>query len=287
MTRELSNELNKPERSASMGTLLLNQGKISANDTERIIALQKQKDMRFGDAAKALGLISEEDIQEALLYQFDFPSLMGHENNFSKELVAAYQPFSSQVEALRAMRGQLMLRWVSDAHKTIALISPGRTEGRSYIAANLAIVFSQLGERTLLIDADLRHPRQHELFKLQSGYGLSDLLAGRENLKEVIRTTNFRDLSILPAGTTPPNPTELVSRGLKSCLQQLHAQFDVILIDTPSADQGMDAQIIASCCSGALLVAKQHQTRLDDLQFLNQALQSTGSQCVGAVMTSF
>ena len=196
-------------------------------------------------------------------------------------------PISAQVEALRAVRGQLMLRWFIDVHKTLALVSLSRGEGRSYMAANLAIVFSQLGERTLLIDADLRQPRQHALFKLQGGYGLSDVLAGRADLTVVTRIPAFRDLSILPAGTVPPNPVELISRGLKNCLQQLQTQFDVILIDTPPAEQGIDAQIIASNCGGALLVARQHKTRLNDLQLLKEALQDTGSQCLGVVLTDF
>ncbi len=283
MAKEIANK----NTTASMGALLLDAGKITASDAERIIALQKREGMRFGDAAKALGLINDDDIQKALSHQFDFPFLTASEENFSPELVAAYQPLSAQVETLRAMRGQLMLRWFIDAHKTLALVSPSRNEGRSYMAANLAIVFSQLGERTLLIDADLRQPRQHTLFKLQVGYGLSDVLAGRADLTIVTQSTAFRDLSVLPTGTVPPNPGELISRGLKNCLQQLQIQFDVILIDTPSTEQGIDAQIIASLCGGTLLVVRKDKTRLNDLQLLKEALQDSGSQCLGAVLTDF
>jgi chain length determinant protein tyrosine kinase EpsG len=284
---KLANEIANIDAAVSIGALLLKSGKISVSDAERIIALQKQEGLRFGDAAKALGLINDDDIQKALSYQFDFPILTASEEHFSRELIAAYQPFSAQVEALRAVRGQLMLRWFVDVHKTMALVSPGHNEGRSYMAANLAIVFSQLGERTLLIDAHFREPRQHMLFKLQGGYGLSDVLAGRADLTVVTRTTVFRDLSVLPAGTVPPNPGELISRGLQNCLQQLQLQFDVILIDTPPADQGIDAQIIAFLCGGALLVARKDKTRLNDLRLLKEALQDTGTQCLGAVLTDF
>ena len=284
---KMVNEIAKLENSSSIGSLLLAAGKISDSDVERIVALQKQKGLRFGDAAKALGLINDDDIQKAVSRQFDYPFLTISEDNFSQELVAAYQPFSAQVEALRAVRGQLMLRWFIDVHKTLALVSPSHNEGRSNMAANLAIVFSQLGERTLLIDADLRQPRQHALFKLQGGYGLSDVLTGRADLTVVTQTTTFPDLSVLPAGTLPPNPGELISRGFKNCLQQLQIQFDVILIDTPPAEQGLDAQVIASLCGGALIVARQHKTRLNDLQLLNEALQDAGCQCFGAVLTDF
>ncbi|TRW91539.1 chain length determinant protein tyrosine kinase EpsG [Candidatus Methylobacter oryzae] len=283
----MSNKVSRIENTASMGALLLDAGKISARDAERIIALQKQKGMLFGDAAKLLGLVNDDDIQRALSYQFDFPFLSTSEESFSQELVAAYQPMSPQVEALRAVRGQLMLRWFTDVHKTLTLVSLGRGEGRSLMAANLAIVFSQLGERTLLIDADLRQPRQHTLFKLQSVYGLSDVLAGRADLTVITRIPAFRDLSILPAGTVPPNPVELISRGLKSCLRELQAQFDVILIDTPPAEQAIDAQIVAANCGGALLVVRQHKTRMNDLELLKDALHDTGSQCLGVVLTDF
>lgn len=283
----VANKVTGRDNTASIGALLLDAGKISVSDAERIIVLQKQKGIRFGDAAKALGLIDDNDIQKALSYQFDFPFLAASEDNFSRELIAAYQPFSAQVEALRAARGQLMLRWFIDDHKTLALIGPSHGEGRSVLAANLAIIFSQLGERTLLIDADLRQPRQHELFKLPNHYGLSDVLAGRADLTSMTQIPAFRDLSILPAGTIPPNPAELISRGLKNCLHLLQPQFDVILIDTPPAEQGMDAQIIAANCGGALLVARQHKTSLHDLQLLTESLQTSGSQCLGAVLTSF
>ncbi len=287
INNKMFNEMNETESAASMGALLLDAGKISVSDAERIILLQKQQGLHFGEAAKALGLINEDDIQKALSHQFDFPFLMASDDHFSRELVAAYQPFSAQVEALRAVRGQLMLRWFRDARKTLAVVSPGRGEGRSCMAANLAIVFSHLGERTLLIDADLRNSRQQALFKLQSAYGLSDVLAGRADLSAVTRIPAFRDLSVLPAGTVPPNPGELIGRGLKHCLQQLKTQFDVILIDTPAAAQSMDAQMIASNCGGALLVARQHKTRMNDLQHLKDALQDTGSQCLGVVLTDF
>lgn len=287
INNKMANKITKIENTASMGALLLDAGKINARDAERIIALQKQKGMLFGDAAKALGLVNDDDIQKALSYQFDFPFLAASEESFSQELFAAYQPMSMQVEALRAVRGQLMLRWLPNVHKTLTLISLSRGEGRSLMAANLAIVFSQLGERTLLIDADLRQPRQHTLFKLQSIYGLSDVLAGRADLTVITRIPAFRDLSILPAGTVPPNPVELISRGLKNCLKELQTQFDVILIDTPPAEQAIDAQITTSNCGGALLVVRQHKTRMNDLQLLKEALQDTGSQCLGVVLTDF
>jgi protein-tyrosine kinase len=287
INNRMFNEITKSESTALIGALLLEAGKITEGDAERIIALQKHNNMRFGDAAKSLGLINDDDIQKALSHQFDFPFLIESEEHFSQELIAAYQPFSKQVRALQSMREQLMLRWISDEHKTLALVSPSRGEGRSFIAANLAIVFSQLGVRTLLIDADLRQPKQHALFKLPGSYGLSDVLAGRADMTVVTKVPAFSNLAILPAGTVLPNPAEWISRRFKNFLQQLQKQFDVILIDTPSADQGMEAQIISALSGGALLVVRKDKTQLNNLQLLKEALQDTGSQCLGAVLNDF
>ena len=104
------------------------------------------------------------------------------QGNYSEELVAAYQPFSQQVEALRALRSQLMMRWFNETNKSLAVVTANAGEGGSYLASNLAVMFSQLGERTLLIDANMRNPRQHIIFNLKENRGLSDILAGRAGL---------------------------------------------------------------------------------------------------------
>lgn len=271
---------------ASIGAILLDTGKIKASDAERIIALQKRNGLKFGEAAKTLGLIEEHDIQKALSNQFDFPFLTTGENGFGRELVAAYQPFSPQVEALRALRSQLMLRWV-DEHKALAIIGSAREEGRSYIAANLAVVFSQLGESVLLIDADLRQPRQHTWFNLPGQYGLADILAGRADLSAIAKIPAFRDLSVLPAGTIAPNPVELLSRGFKPLLAALKNQFEVILIDTPAANHSIDNQVIAASCGGSLIVARHHMSKVNELKHLTHSLQESGSHVIGVVVNSF
>ena len=271
----------------TIGTLLLDAGKISPVDAESILRLQKEQGLLFGDAAKALGLITEEDIKLALSRQFDFPFLANAESGLSVELIAAYQPFSKQVEMLRAIRSQLMLRWFASGGKALALASCDTQEGRSYLAANLAIVFSQLGERTLLIDANLRSPHQHELFNIGKKRGLSDVLAGRAELSVIERPPVFSDLSILVAGTHPPNPQELISRGFEVCLKQLTQDYDVILLDTPAGKQGADAQLLASMAGGAVLLARQNSTHLSDLEHMRNLLEGSGVVCLGAVINDF
>lgn len=274
-------------KSLTIGGLLLDAGKITLAGAERILRLQKERGMLFGEAAKALGLITERDIQQVLAQQFDFPFLANNKSGLSFELIAAYKPFSEQVETLRTVRSQLMLRWFIDNRKTLAIVSPINNEGRSFFAANLAIVFSQLGERTLLIDADLRQPRQHKLFNIEGKLGLSNLLAERADLSVITQIQGFRDLSVLPAGTIPPNPLELIGRRLEPCLQQLAAEYDVILLDTPAGSQGTDAQLLAAKAGGVLLLARQHKTRLLKLESMKNALENAGTVIVGAIINDF
>jgi chain length determinant protein tyrosine kinase EpsG len=274
-------------KSSNIGDLLIKDGKITQAEAEKILQLQQRQGLHFGDAGKALKLITENDIQQALSQQFNFSFLSNTDSGLSQELIAAYQPFSPQVETLRTIRSQLMLRWFHHDKKTLAIISPNNQEGRSYFSANLAIVFAQLGQRTLLIDANLRQPRQHLLFNLGDGRGLSDILANRVDTSVIKKIPELTDLSVLPAGTIPPNPLEIISRGLGACLEKLIVNYDVILLDTPTASQGSDVQLLARGAGGALLLARKHQTRLADMEAMKTFLEKSGVVCVGAIINDF
>ena len=273
--------------SRSIGAILIDTGRLSAEGAERILRLQKEQGKRFGDAAIELGLLTQDDISFALASQFDYPYLPAGDNSLSHDLVAAYKPFSPVVEQLRALRSQLMLRWF-DAEadrKALAIISPGSGDGRSFIAANLAIVFSQLGERTLLIDADLRHPSQHELFKLGNSAGLSGLLAGRANAGAVMRVPTLLGLSVLPAGAVPPNPQELLGRpAFIETLHSISRDFDVVIIDTPAASKYADAQTIAVRAGAAIMLARKNRTSLPEMAQLARNLQQSGATLVGSLL---
>jgi chain length determinant protein tyrosine kinase EpsG len=274
-------------KSSNIGDLLVKDGKITQAEADRILQLQQQQGLHFGEAGKALKLITESDIQHALSQQFNFSFLTNTNSGLSQKLIAAYQPFSPQVETLRTIRSQLMLRWFHHDKKTLAIVSPNNGEGRSYFAANLAIVFAQLGQRTLLIDANLRQPCQHLLFNLGGVQGLSDFLANRVNDVVVKKIGELPDLSILTAGTIPPNPLEIISRGLGACLEKLISNYDVILLDTPAVSQGSDVQLLARGAGGALLLARQHETRLAEMEAMKTFLEKSGVVCVGAVINDF
>ena len=274
----------------SIGTILIQSGRLTLENAERILQLQHEQGLRFGDAAMQLGLITQADIQYALSRQFDYPYPLLGQSDVSEDLIAAYAPFTPQVEALRALRSQLILRWfdADHAHKALAIVSAARNEGRSFIAANLAVVFSQLGEHTLLIDADLRTPCQHKHFGLDSRSGLSAVLSGRSGPEAIQRIVALRDLSVLPAGALPPNPQELLARAqFPELLQDLAKEFDVIILDSPAAAEYADAQTLAARAGAALIVARKNATSLSQARGVVDSLTHAKATVVGTVLNDF
>jgi protein-tyrosine kinase len=274
----------------TIGAILVGAGALTSRDVERILERQREQGGRFGDAGKALGLVEQRDIDFALARQFDYPYLRRGESRVSQSVVAAYEPASPQVEALRALRSELMLHWFNEdaAHKSVAIVSEARGEGRSHIAANLAVVLSQLGGRTLLVDADLRNPSQHALFGLENRVGLSAVLAGRAGAEAVQRVAELGNLSVLPAGVAPPNPQELLARPTFGVLlERLAEHVDFILIDTPPAAESADAQTVAARARAALFVVRKNHSRLWRVQAIAEGLARTRAAVLGAVLNDF
>lgn len=271
-----------------IGALLVDSGRISTENAEQILQFQKKRGIRFGEAAVQLGFISQEDLERVLALQYDYPYLTPGGGAVDSEVIAAYQPFSRQVEQLRALRSQLVLRWFTPEKRVLAVVSPSRGDGRSYIVSNLAVVFSQLGERTLLIDADMRHPRQHTLFGLDNSTGLSSILSGRSDAGQIKRIASFVDLSVLPAGPTPPNPQELLSRtAFADFINGIGHSFDVILLDTPAGDVSADAQTVAVRAGGVLVLGRKDQSSVRAIEGMALAIRQSGGQIVGSVLNAF
>lgn len=271
----------------SIGRLLLEAGKISAADADHILHGQKEHGLRFGETAIKLGLVTDLDIQNVLSRQFDYPCLPPDSQALDPELIAAFHPRAPKVEALRVLRSQIALRWYSE-HKSLVVTGARSGQGTSHVAANLAVVFSQLGERTLLVDADLRTPRQHHLFRQKNNPGLSDILAGRATADAIRLVAGMTNLSLLTAGTVPPNPQELLGRpALDDLLGAAAAEYDVILVDTPPAIGCADAQTLGARIGGALIVARRHHAKIADIEEVKRQLAIAGARTVGAVLNDF
>jgi chain length determinant protein tyrosine kinase EpsG len=274
----------------AIGALLVQAGKLGQQDVDAILRAQREAGQRFGATGMALGLLCQADVDYALSRQFDYTYLRRGDSAVSDEVVAAYEPFSPQVEALRALRAELMLRWFDGGplRKVLAIVSEGGKEGRSYLAANLAVVLAQLGGRTLLIDSDLRNSRQHALFGLDNRIGLSGILSGRAGPEAIQRIPGLGNLSVLPAGALPPNPQELLTRPMFGhMLQQFAEHVDMILLDSPPAAESADAQTLAMRAGAALVVVRKSTSRMARVQHVAQSVKRAKSTIVGAVFNDF
>lgn len=270
---------------SNIGKLLQDAGKLKPQDMERVLKLQQAENLRFGEAAQKLGLVTEADIQQALSHQFEYPYIPAADASLSPGLTAATAPYSKEAEALRSVRSELLLRWFLDGRKILAVGSARADEGASYLAANLAVLFAQMGRKVLLIDANMRQPRQHEIFNLGNGKGLSDILAERMPSLQVHTVKPFQTLSVLSAGSPPPNPTELLARpSFGALLSGLEASYDIILLDTAPSQLSSDFQLVAARAGGMLIAARRNVSRLAPLAELKEKIIFTGAQVVGAVV---
>jgi receptor protein-tyrosine kinase len=279
-----------PRVANHIGSILVDSGRLTADEAECILQEQGTGRQRFGEVGIALGLLTVADIDFALSNQFAYPYLIRGESAISEKLIAAYDPFSKQVEAMRALRSQLIMRWfgAGGQRSALAITSAERGDGRSFIAANLAVLFSQLGQRTLLIDADMRNPRQHELFGVENRSGLSAILSGRSGVADIQRVPSLLALSILPAGAMPPNPQELLGRStFPQMLNDFSNEFDVILIDTPPDHDYADGQTAAVRAGAALVVARRDTSHVGAVGNLVDSMKQSGILVVGAVLNDY
>lgn len=286
MTPNDDKETRYARTTAPIGDLLQRNGVLSEQEVRRVITLQREQGLRFGEAAVQMGLLSEQDINRALARQFDYPYVNSDQSNLHKSLYAAYEPFDTAAELMRGLRSTLSLRWFTEKTKMLTVVGSRSGEGCSNLAANLAISYAQLGERTLLIDADLRAPVQHKLFGLESDKGLTSLLGGRSSLHDsVLKVELFPQLSVLCAGHGVPNPQELLGRLTFTYLMEtLPAGFDVVIVDTSPILDYADAQMVAARSGGALLVGRRDRTRLADIAKSKQQLQVPGVTLLGVVI---
>lgn len=275
------------QQERSIGDIIAELRHLNAEQVEKVLAHQRSNGLRFGESAVALGLASREDVLFALSQQFHYPYAPEEQRKASPELVSLNEPFSPRAESFRALRSQLMMRVFAEGevHPAVAVISPDAGDGRTYCAANLAVTLAQLGGRTLLVDADMRSPRMHELFRLHNQSGLSGILSGRADKQVIQQVPGITSLFVLPVGTTPPNPLELVERQAFGLLmRELMSKFDHVVVDTPAASQGADASVIAARCGAALVIARRHVARVAALNELVASLAGSPARLVGAVM---
>lgn len=207
--------------------------------------------------------------------------------NFSHRLITVADPANVASEAYRTLRTNLFYALVDNPPRTIALTSPGSTEGKSTTCANLGVVMAQAEKSTLVVDCDLRRPVVHRTFGLRNFRGVVNVLAGEYELQEVVQDGVVPNLSILTVGPIPPNPAELLSsQRFAEFLNEVRQKFDYVLLDAPPIEAVSDAAILATQADGTLLILDAQSTRKERVRQAVRVLEKVGVGILGTVMNN-
>ena len=255
---------------------------------EQIHEAQREHQMSFAEAAVRLGYVAPHDIDSAHAGTRKLAVIEKRPLRPGPELMIAHDPFHDHSERVRSLRTELLLRHEDRASaNVVAVVSPGASEGRSRLAAELAIAFSQLGRPTLLVDADLRRPRQHRLFGSEAHQGLSQAIADGDPpyLQPV---EHLPHLSVLTAGQVAPNPVELLSDGrFELLIDQWRRRYEHVVFDTSAVAEYSDALAVATLVGRVLLVTRAQHTPYKATREMLRRLAATQSRVVGAVINHF
>lgn len=201
-------------------------------------------------------------------------------------LVVHSDPRSPRAESFRSLRTNIQFVEADAQRRSFTITSALPSEGKSTTAANLAITMAESGASVVLVDADLRRPRIAQLMGIEGAAGLSDLLIGRTELDDVTIPWGHGNLSVLPAGQIPPNPSELLgSDAMLALIDQLTTEFDFAIFDAPPLLPVTDAAVLSRLTSGAVVISSVRRVSQKQLAAALDALRSIGSKTLGIVMT--
>ena len=202
-----------------------------------------------------------------------------------RPLVVHAESNSQRAEAYRMLRTNLQFLNVQGASRSFVVTSSLEGEGKTTITANLAIAIAQSNARVLAIDADLRRPRLASILGIEGGVGLTDVLIGRVALDDAMQAWGSSNFLVLPAGTRPPNPSELLgSQSMADLLHYVEGKFDVVLVDAPPLLPVTDGALLAKQSRGALLVVAAGQTRRGDVDGALSSLEQVSAPLAGVVL---
>jgi receptor protein-tyrosine kinase len=212
----------------------------------------------------------------------------GEKLNPGKQLILAHDPYSERSEAIRSLRTELLMRTNGRRGAAMfALLSPTSGEGRSQLSAELAIAFAQLGSRTLLVDADMRNPRQHLLFGAENTIGLAQALVDIKQHR-VYGVNGVQHMTLMTAGTVPPNPLELLSGNrFDRLVTEWRRSYEFVVIDTPPAARFSDGFAIATVAGNVVVLGRTNSTSYSAMTEMRRKLDTTNAFVVGAVMSTF
>ena len=205
----------------------------------------------------------------------------------SIELVTQSAPKSTYSENYRTIRTTLLLSAPDSKPQTIAVTSALPQEGKTVTISNLGVTLAQAGKRVVIVDADLRKPRQHRIFKVRNTSGLTTYLTGGIGLKEILQALSIPNLYLITAGPVPPNPVELLgSEKMAPMLDELKKVFDYILLDTPPVLAVSDALVMGPSLDGVILIVWGGKTSRDAVRSAREMLDKHKIKCVGVIINN-
>ncbi|MGQ0701223.1 MAG: CpsD/CapB family tyrosine-protein kinase [Panacagrimonas sp.] len=277
--------LDEPRR---LSQALARRSGLTDSDLKRVGVVQDQLGLGFIEAAMRLGLITQSDL-DAVLADDRAPDEVAIKANAkpSAKLLTAHDPFDPYSENIRALRTELIVRTPAQGSNVLAIVSPGAQEGRSRLAAELAIAFSQLSQPTLLVDSDLRRSTQHELFSADNDEGLAQALSeGRAPKVQGVIGLPF--LSLLTAGPRAGMALEILSDPMfGEMMQGWRRRYRHVIIDTPAVSEFSDGLAVAANAGRALVLSRMNHTRLARSKDMVRRLESARAEIVGGVLNRF
>lgn len=295
--------------------MLIHKCALSDEQVASIVKCSVENSLEFSDAAVKLGIITPQDLytlnslirhsdnldaetpiekalrkmsnsrhQRAIAY-----TLVSHKVRPSNQLTLVHDPYNTRSETIRTLRTELsLLLGDLDQGCAFAVLSPHAGEGRSQLAAELAVAFAQLDRKTLLVDANMRQPKQHALFEGADDRGGLAHALSTGNIPDMHEVEGVPHLHLLVAGERPPNPLELLSTDyFKQLVKQWRRQYHYVVIDTPPITQYADGLATVTVAGNALLVSRAQHTDYTGTKEMMRRLRSTQSRILGAVLNHF
>jgi chain length determinant protein EpsF len=268
---------------------LLDAGLLSPAEVEKVASMATERGVRFTEAAVSSGLVTVEQINRALSVRTRFPLLDPSSTGVKQEVIAAFDVNHPFMDDLRMLRTRIKARLAEsdeNGSRVVAMVSQGHKEGKSFSAANLAVSFAQMGDRTLLIDADMRTGRQHQLFSLDNSVGLSSVLGMQCNPKDALqRVPGLGDLTVMTAGPEVASPTDLLARNVTGQFMRVFSDaFDVVIVDTPPAGTKPDASLVVAAARNYVIVARQNRSLTAAIETLSHNMGQLGARMLGSVL---
>ena len=220
----------------------------------------------------------------ALKIKLKKPDQKKTEKNYNSADAISEKSKFAIVESYKSARSNIMFSLSAEDQKVFAVTSYAKGEGKSTVSANLAISFSKMERRVLLIDCDLRRPNLHNIFKVENTVGLSNVIGKMADFEDAVKHNVIPNLDIMPSGTIPPNPSELLcSPGFEKLVKGLIDEYDYIIFDTPPIGVGADALLLKDRVAGYVVVLRERSTTHGDIQKMLESIKLADTKILGFI----